>query len=94
MITAKIPTVTDLLKEMIEIDTVNEITSGNSFPERKFLELIEKISVDLGFSVERLPIPKEMHSSSHLAFRSTADQGECACSRRDCSGVRESTLAS
>lgn len=65
MITTKIPTVTELLKEMIEIDTVNEITSGNSFPERKILELIEKISVDLGFLVKRLPIPKEMHSNSY-----------------------------
>lgn len=65
MITKEISSVVELLERMVEIDTVNEVTSGKPFPERALLELIEKTSSDLGFTVQRLPIPVAMHPESY-----------------------------
>ena len=65
MITKEISSVVDLLERMVEIDTVNEVTSGKPFPERALLELIEKIAADSGFSVQRLGIPVALHPESY-----------------------------
>lgn len=71
-----IPNVTNLLEKMVEIDTVNEVTSGKPFPERALLDLLADIAKEWGFNTAKLPIPTRLHPHSYnllITYESAPD---------------------